>query len=147
MHAYRIRLPLGGYVYPIAVATRGRIPPCPLMGPRYHFDVGFNEVYNTASITWKHFKSIEIGLEAAALLLKSELEPGMAQQRDESHWEVEELGIKMVLISTRALYMCRTTMPEKSFDKVMSFTKIMVEKTEAKRDVRQVIRLPPSPSL
>ena len=94
------------------------------------------EVQNAASITWKLFKSNEIGLETAVLLLKSKSEPAMAQQRDESHWEVEELGIKMILISTRALYMCRTTMPENSFDKVMSFTKIMVQKTEAKRDVR-----------
>ena len=62
--------------------------------------------------------------------------PNMAPKEDDHKWEVEELGMKMVLISTRGLYMCRTTMPEKSFDKVMSFTKIMANKTDAKREVR-----------
>ena len=59
----------------------------------------------------------------------------MALQDDDHNWEVEEVGMKMALASTRALYMCRTTMPDKSFDKVMSFTKIMVKKTETRRDV------------
>lgn len=60
----------------------------------------------------------------------------MAQQHDESPWEVEEMGMKVVLVSTRGLYMCRTTMPEKTFDNIMRFTKIMMKKTEAKRDLR-----------
>lgn len=60
----------------------------------------------------------------------------MAPHEAYRSWEVEEVGMKMVLASTRALYMCRTTMPDKSFDKVMSFTKTIVKKTELKRDVR-----------
>ena len=60
----------------------------------------------------------------------------MALKNDDHGWEVEELGMKMILVSTRSLYMCRTTLPDKSFDKVMSFTKTMVKKTETKRDIR-----------
>ncbi|KAL8829612.1 MAG: hypothetical protein Q9191_001918 [Dirinaria sp. TL-2023a] len=67
----------------------------------------------------------------------------MAPQKSATDWEPEECGMKVLLCSTRALFMSRTTMPDKTFDKLSSFAKLMIEKTEKQKEARRNIGLNP----
>ena len=54
--------------------------------------------------------------------------------------EPEEIGVSLILAVTQALFENRETVPERAFDRILKFTKQMLQRTERDREVRCVMR-------
>lgn len=62
----------------------------------------------------------------------------MVPKKPVSDWAPEVSGMMLLLHSTKALYTCRDTLPEKTFEKVLSFAKLLIGKTERLKEARPV---------